>query len=256
MAEQPIRVERDGGVAAVVVDRPEARNALTAAMRAEMLRIFGELANDPELRVVTLRGTGGKSFISGADLNEFAAARGAEPLIEQSRRDEELYRAIEAVPAPVVALIEGFALGGGLMLAGVCDLRVCSADSRFGITVAKLGNCLSPGMYPRLAALVGPARLKQMLLGAELIDAETALHWGLVSEVVEPAAFEQRVAALTTELASFAPLAQWATKESLRRVAAGDPGGEDVMERVLGSEDFREGVDAFLEKRQPRWRNR
>lgn len=249
-------MEREGGVAAVVVDRPEARNALTGAMRADLLRIFQELATDADLRVVTLRGTGGKSFISGADLNEFAAAPGAEALIEQAHSDEELYSAIEAVPVPVVALIEGFALGGGLMLAGVCDLRVCTADSRFGITVAKLGNCLSPGMYPRLAALLGPARLKQMLLGAELIDAPTALQWGLVGEVVEPGDFEDRIAALTTRLASFAPLAQWSTKEALRRVAAGDPGGDDIMERVLGSEDFREGVDAFLEKRDPRWRNR
>lgn len=256
MAEQPIRVERDGGIAAVVVDRPEARNALTSAMRAELLRIFGQLAADPELRVVTLRGSGGKSFISGADLNEFSAAPGAEALIEQAHSDERLYEAIEAVPVPVVALIEGFALGGGLMLAGVCDLRICSSGSRFGITVAKLGNCLSPGMYPRLAALVGPARLKQMLLGAELIDAATALQWGLVGEVVEADAFDQRAAALTEQLASFAPLAQWSTKEALRRVAAGDPGGDDVMERVLGSEDFREGVEAFLEKRQPRWNNR
>ena len=255
MAEQFVRVERDGGVAAVVVDRPEARNALTGAMRAELLRIFREVADDKELRVVTLRGAGGKVFISGADLNEFAAAPDAATLIEQAHGDEELYLAIEAVPVPVVALIEGFALGGGLMLAGVCDLRVCSADSRFGITVAKLGNCLSPGMYPRLAALLGPARLKQMLLGAELIDAPTALQWGLVGEVVEPADFEQRITALTEQLASYAPLAQWSTKEALRRVAAGDPGGDDIMQRVLASDDFREGVASFLEKRSPHFRN-
>lgn len=256
MTAESIRVQRDGGVAAIVVDRPEARNALTGAMRAELLRIFEVLATDAELRVVTLRGAGGKTFISGADLNEFAAAPGAATLIEQSHRDEQLYQAIEAVPVPVVALIEGFALGGGLMLAGACDLRVCSADSRFGITVAKLGNCLSPGMYARLAALIGPARLKQMLLSAALIDAATALSWGLVGEVVEQGEFEARVEGLTAHLASLAPLAQWSTKEGLRRVAAGDPGGDDVMQRVLGSEDFGEGVSAFLEKRDPRWRNR
>jgi enoyl-CoA hydratase/carnithine racemase len=254
---QSIDLVLDRAVARVTVNRPEARNAVTSAMRARLQAIFEELAGDRAVRVVVLRGAGGRSFISGADIGEFQQQRSTAEFVAMARRDEELYRAIEALPQPTVAVIEGYAIGGGLMLAAICDLRICTEDAKLGITSAKsLGNCLSPGMYTRLAALIGPGRLKEMLIVSELLPARRALDWGLVNEVVVRDGLDARVDQLTEQLASHAPLTMWAAKESVRRLAAGDPGGEDIMEAVLGSEDFKEGVAAFLERRPPRWRNR
>jgi enoyl-CoA hydratase len=256
MTEHHIELHRSGAVATVLVNRPEARNALTSAMRASMLAVFEELNEDPNVRVVTLRGAGGKSFISGADIAEFRSQT-VEDVLELARRDEQLYQAIERVRAPTVAVIEGYAVGGGLMLAALCDLRVCTADSRFGITSAKsLGNALSPGMYARLAALIGPGRVKEMLIGAELLPAQRAVAWGLVTEAHESDQFEERVSALTARLATHAPLTMWAAKESMRRLVEGFPADDDVLRAVAESEDFREGVQAFMEKRPPVWRNR
>lgn len=256
MTEHHIELHRDGAVATVLVNRPEARNALTSAMRARMLAIFEELNRDPGVRVVTLRGAGGKSFISGADISEFRS-QSADDVLELARRDEQLYQALERLRAPTVAVIEGYALGGGLMLAALCDLRVCTSDSRFGITSAKsLGNALSPGMYARLAALIGVGRVKEMLIGAELVGAQRALAWGVVNEVHDRGEFDERIAALTARLATHAPLTMWAAKESMRRLVEGFPDDDDVLRAVAESEDFREGVQAFMEKRPPVWRNR
>ena len=252
-----VRVERDGAVAAITVNRPEARNALTSEMRSELLRICRELAEDREVRVVTLRGAGGKTFISGADLKEFAARETAEDFLDMARRDEELYTAIETLPAVTVAVIDGHAFGGGLMLGAVCDLRICTADSKFGITSARnLSNCLSPGMYARLAALIGHGKTKELLIRAQVLSAEAAKELGLVTEVVRSDAFEEAVTDLTDELATFAPLTIWATKTAMRRLVADFPDELDILERVVSSEDFREGIAAFLEKRAPVWRNR
>ena len=252
-----VHLERSGAVAAITVNRPEARNALNSEMRDELLRICHELEQDRAVRVVTLRGTGGKTFISGADLKEFAALETAQDFLAMAQRDEELYTAIESLPAVTVAVIDGHALGGGLMLAAICDLRICTADSKFGITSARnLSNCLSPGMYARLAALIGHGRTKELLIRARIVSAEKAKELGLVTDVVERETFEDAVSALTEELATFAPLTIWATKEAMRRLVADFPRDLDILERVVSSDDFREGVAAFLEKRAPVWRNR
>jgi enoyl-CoA hydratase/carnithine racemase len=256
MAEHHIELHRNDAVATILVNRPEARNALTAVMRARLQAIFEELDEDGDVRVVVLRGAGGKSFISGADISEFRSQT-VDDVLELARRDEQLYQAIERLRAPTVAVIEGYALGGGLMLAALCDLRVCTTDSRFGITSARsLGNALSPGMYARLAALIGIGRVKEMLIGAQLLSAQRALDWGLVNEAHEPADFDERVTALTARLATHAPLTMWAAKESMRRLVEGFPNDDDVLRAVAQSDDFREGVAAFMEKRPPVWRNR
>lgn len=255
-AEQ-IELDRDGPVAKILVNRPEARNALNSAMRRRLLEIFVSLRDDPNVRVVTIRGAGGKSFVSGADIGEFAELPTAEDFIRLARLDEELYDAIERLPAPVIAVIDGYALGGGLALAAVCDLRVCSTTAKFGIPSAKsLGNCLSPGMYARLAALIGPARVKELLIAAPILTAEQALAWGIVNEVVEPDALDQHIATLSERLSTHAPLTMWAAKEAVRRLLEPFPTDEDIMQRVLASEDCREGIVAFLDKRPPVWRNR
>jgi enoyl-CoA hydratase/carnithine racemase len=251
-----IELHRDGPIATVLVNRPEARNALTAAMRARLLELFEQLGDESGVRVVVLRGAGGKSFISGADISEFRRQT-PDDVLEQARSDEQLYRTIERLRAPLVGAIEGYALGGGLMLAALCDLRLCTDDSRFGITSAKsLGNALSAGMYVRLAALLGIGRVKEMLIGSDLLDASKAHAWGLVNEVHGRADFEQRLRALTERLATHAPLTMWAAKESMRRLVAGVPDDDEILRTVAASEDFSEGVAAFMEKRPPRWRGR
>jgi len=243
-------------VATVLVNRPQARNALTRAMRGRMLEIFTELGADREVRVVALRGAGGKSFISGADIGEFDQL-GAAEVLRMAREDEQLYESIERLPAATVAVIDGYAIGGGLMLAAICDLRVCTYDSWFGITSARsLGNALSAGMYARLAALLGVGRVKEMLIGAELLPATAAQAWGLVHAVHPRNQLDARITELTERLATHAPLTMWAAKESMRRLLPSLAEEDDVLRTVADSEDFREGVAAFMEKRKPTWRNR
>ena len=254
---ETLLLERRDAVATITVNRPEARNALTSDMRAALLEMCRELAQDRDLRVLVLRGAGGKTFISGADIKEFRRQAHVEALIEMARRDEQLYEAIEELPVPTIAVIEGHALGGGLLLAAVCDLRICIPESGFGITSAKsLGNCLSPGQYARLVALIGAARTKELLICAPMLSAQQALDWQLVNEVVERDDLEAHVTALTERLALHAPLTMWAAKEAVRRLRPRHDEREDILERVLDSEDFREGLAAFVEKRSPRWGNR
>ena len=250
-----VTLERRGAAAIVTVNRPEVRNALTAAMRRRLQSIFEELAGDRDLRVAVLRGGGGM-FVSGADVKEFLGQRTVEEVMAGAAAEEELCRAIEALPAPVIAAIEGFALGGGLTLACACDLRLAAADARFGIPSAKsLGNALSPGMYARLHATIGAARVKELLICAPTLSAETAAEWGLVTEVVAPEAFDAHLDELVARLSGYAPLTMWAAKEAMRRFVHPYPDTSDVLERVSASRDFREGVDAFVEKRPPVWRN-
>jgi enoyl-CoA hydratase len=251
-----VRLERRGPAAFMTVDRPEARNALSSEMRRELIAMCDELRADRDVRVVVLRGAGGKSFISGGDIREFSQTESVDAFLALERVTEGLYQAVEALPMPTVAAVEGFALGGGLMLAACCDLRLCTSDARLGIPIARtIGNCLSPGEYARLTALIGPARLKELILKAELLDAAKAAEWGLVTEVVERDGLEARLDALVEQLGGQAPLTMWAVKEAVLRLRSGPSTDTDIMERVLGSEDFREGVDAFLHKRSPRWRN-
>ena len=224
-------------------------------MRALMKVYFDELAADKDVRVVFLRGAGG-TFVAGADIKEFLEQRTTEDVLEAARLEEEMSRSIERIPAPVVAVIEGYCLGGGLTLASACDLRISTSDAKLGIPSAKsLGNSLASGMYARLASIVGQARLRELLILAPTLTAETAFAWGLVNEVVAPDALEQRLLDLAAQLSTHAPLTMWAAKEAMIRNIGAHPDTSDISEKVLGSRDFREGIDAFVEKRPPVWRN-
>src|SRR5262249_35776049 len=163
--------------------------------------------------------------------------------------------AIEALPVPTLAVIEGFAIGGGLAIAAACDLRIATPGARFGVPIARtLGNCLSMANYARLVAALGAARAKRVLLLAENLTAEEALAGGFVGEIVEPAHVDRRVAELTGRLAQHAPITMRVSKEAIRRLLhAGLPDGDDLVRASYGSDDFRIGVTAFVEKREPRW---
>jgi enoyl-CoA hydratase len=201
-----------------------------------------------------LRGAGG-AFVAGTDIAEFRAFSSGRDGLDYEATIDRIVGRLEAVRKPTVALVDGYAVGGGLALAAACDLRVCTPDAKFGMPIARtLGNCLSMANYARLAALIGEARVKDLVFTARTVAAEEAVAMGLATEVVADAA-EERVVELCDRMAGHAPITLRVTKEALRRLrAAGLPGGDDLVLEAYGSEDFRGAVEAFAEKRTPRWR--
>ena len=254
-----LAVTRDGGVATIAFTRPDKHNAVSYAMWHALGRLMPVFAADDEVDVVVLRGTPGGPFSAGADIAEFQTLR-ADP--EGARRYGEAVEAGEqaliAFPKPTVALIEGFAIGGGTQLAVACDLRVCETGSRFGVTPAKLGIVYALGSTARLVEVVGPAWARWILLTADLIDAGTALRIGLVHEVVEPGEVQARAYALAATMAARARISLEGGKELIARAAAGRLDEDDAVlalyHRSWTSEEYAEGVAAFLGKRTPDFR--
>ncbi len=250
-----VHLSIEAGTASVVFDRPEARNAMTWAMYEKLGQICTQLQADHTLRVVTFRGAGGKAFVAGTDIEQFNAFQSGEDGVAYERQIEECIGKLEALPMPTVAVIDGWTIGGGLAIATACDFRIATPASRFGVPIAKtLGNCLSIANLARLSAAFGVQRVKRMLILAEILNADEALACGYLSQICETAGLDAAAAALCERLSALAPVTQAVTKESLRRLLVRDlPDGEDLIRRCYGSSDFREGVDAFVAKRNPLW---
>jgi enoyl-CoA hydratase len=250
--------ERRGNVAWITFNRPEARNALTFAMYEELARICTAANDDPALRVIVIRGAGEKAFASGTDINQFREFKTPQDALDYEARIDRILTAVEQVRVPTIAAIAGACTGGGAGIAACCDLRIATKASRIGFPIARtLGNCLSSANLSRLAALVGPARVKEMIFTAKLINAEESAKIGLVHEVVEDLpALEKRAEELANEVASMAPLTLRSTKEGLRRLQQrlSREEAEDLILMCYTSRDFREGMDAFLDKRPPQWK--
>ncbi len=256
MSGDEVLVTRDGAVLTLTFNRPEARNALTWDMYERLGQTCEEVDRDDTIRVFVLRGAGGKAFVAGTDIGQFRAFETAEAGIAYERDGDARMARLERVRKPVIAQIEGYAVGGGFRIAAACDLRIATPDARFGAPIARtLGNCLSVEAYARLLDLFGPARLKELIFTARLIGAEEAMAAGFVSEIVPAAEIEARVRALAQEIASHAPITLRVTKEAVRRIQAARrlPDGDDLIAETYTSADFREGVRAFLEKRKPHW---
>ena len=251
----------DGAVATFTFNRPEARNAMTWDMYQALVDACDRVDGDSAIRVLILKGAGGKAFVAGTDIAQFADFRGPDDGIEYEHRIDQVLDRLERVTKATIAQVQGVAAGGGCAIALTCDLRVATPESSFGIPVARtLGNCLSGATYSRLVDLLGPGLVKDMLLTGRFIQGAEALGLGLINRLETAVDIDRVVQDCALRIAEHAPLTVRATKEMIRRIMAARrlPAGadQDVVTMCYGSEDFREGVSAFLAKRPPKWQGR
>ncbi|MEO1065221.1 MAG: enoyl-CoA hydratase [Actinomycetota bacterium] len=254
--------EVSDGIGTIVLDHRERRNALTVEMWEALPGAAAELAGDDAVRVVVVRGAGEVAFASGADISEFETTRSSAELNHgYDRLVGTATGSLSRIPKPVVAAVHGFCLGGGLAVALGCDLRIVADDASFAIPAARLGVGYNAPGVRTLLQLVGPSATKRLLFTAARIPAAEALHIGLVDEVVPKASLDEHVAALAATMADNAPLTQQAVKvavrELLRPEADRDQAAiDEAITACFDSEDFAEGVRAFLGKRRPRFTGR
>ena len=258
--DEPIIVERGGPIATVVLNRPEKLNALSRASWSELGRRMLELSSDEEIRCVILRGAGDKAFAAGADIAEFPQVRADST---QGRAYGELIhetmQAVSRCVHPTIAMIRGACVGGGLEIALACDLRIASDSSRFGIPINRLGLTMGYGELIGLLAVVGPSVAREILLEGRVFDAREARDKGLVHRVVADGALDAEVRTTAERIVSGAPLvARW-HKRFIHRLSTHDPLTEAQWNEgyaCFDSEDYREGLAAFLAKREPRFRGK
>jgi enoyl-CoA hydratase len=243
------------GIGLITFNRPQARNSLTFGMYERLAEICANAGQDASLKVLILTGAGDKAFASGTDINQFRAFKTPQDAIDYETRIDRILSSLEQCRIPTIAAINGVCAGGGAGIAACCDIRIGTRTAKFGFPIARtLGNCLSMSNLGRLSALIGAARLKEIIFTARLIEAEEAVGLGLLNEVVEDgAALARRADELARLVASHAPLTLRATKQALLRMRPQTREDEDLILMCYQSRDFREGMDAFLGKRQPQW---
>ncbi|HEU5019602.1 MAG TPA: enoyl-CoA hydratase/isomerase family protein [Pseudolabrys sp.] len=253
-----ILFEVRNGVGWTTFNRPQARNAFTFAMYERLAEICRQADEDRGIKVLVFQGAGEKAFAAGTDINQFRAFKTPEQALEYESRIDRVLTVLERCRVPTLAAINGACTGGGAGIAACCDLRIGTETTRMGFPIARtLGNCLSMSNISRLTALIGPARVKDLIFTARLIGAEEAANLGLLNEVVEDgAALQKRAGELAELIAGNAPLTLNATKQALarlqRRLTREE--GEDLILMCYMSRDFHEGLDAFLSKRPPQWK--
>jgi enoyl-CoA hydratase len=255
-----VRLEREGDIARVTLDQPAKLNAINNAMWRWLAEIFAALDADESLRCIILGGAGDKAFSVGADISEFEENRSS---VDKARRyHERTHGSLQAIACcrhPVIALIKGLCVGGGLELATLCDLRICGASARFGIPVKRLGLVVSYTELKPLLELIGPANALEILLEGRIHGAEDALRMGLVNKVVADAEVEHEALATARRIAEGAPLvARW-HKKFTRRLMQPEPVSDEEMDEsfhCFGTEDFEAGYRAFLAKSTPEFKGR
>jgi enoyl-CoA hydratase/carnithine racemase len=254
-ASGKVHLKIDGAIAWVSFDRPEARNAMTWSMYSDLKAICEKLHGSKDIKALILRGAGGQSFVSGTDIEQFKSFKDGQDGIDYEALIDLHIDALEQLPIPTIAIIDGLAVGGGLAIATACDFRIANPSARFGAPIAKtVGNCLSPTNIARLMAHLGIPTLKRMLLMAELINVDELIASGYVHTVAESSELESIAKGLAEKVMNLAPLTIRSSKLTISRIHQHQlPNCDDLIKACYGSSDFREGVQAFGEKRPPRW---
>jgi len=258
MSDQVLR-EQDGRVAILTINRPDKLNALNQQVRNDVMAQLAELENDDSVGAVVITGAGDKAFIAGADISEFA---GRSPMDQrEAMRSPRIFDVMATFPKPVIAMINGYCLGGGCELALSCDIRVASSKSRFGQPEINLGLIPGGGGTQRLARQVGLGQAMRMILSGSMIDAEEAREIGLVDQIASPEELRATTLGLAAKIASQSPLTLKIAKQAVRAsqslpIDDGLSYERDLFCLCFSTEDMKEGVAAFLEKRRAEWKGR
>lgn len=260
MSYENVRLEKDGGVATITVDRPKVLNALNHQTLSELAHAFDDCAADDSVRALVVTGAGEKAFVAGADINELAKMKALEAK-DLAYFGQQVFARLERMTKPSVAMINGFALGGGCELALACTLRTMSASAKLGLPEVSLGIIPGYGGTQRLARVAGPAVAREWVLTGQMVSAEEALRVGAVNRVFPPEELRQGTLDLVGTMLSRAPIALRLAMETIRRgINVSQQEGEIIETDMFGlastTEDMREGMAAFLEKRAPEFKNR
>ncbi|GAC1398751.1 MAG: enoyl-CoA hydratase/isomerase family protein [Ktedonobacteraceae bacterium] len=253
--EGEVLLEQQGPIAMITLSRPSALNALTWSMYQQMDAHLKHVMTDDTIHVIIICGEG-KAFAAGTDIQQFQGFTG-EDGVAYEHTMEAIVERLYTLTKPTIAAIHGYAVGAGLVIASVCDLRYATPDSRFGVPIARtLGNCLSLKNYRHLIDSLGAMKAKEMLFTGRLFTATDALQCGFLTAITDEEKLNTHVTEVAQQMSSFAPLTIWSVKEAQRRLnaAAEAIDFDDVVARVYNSSDFAEGVQSYLEKHKPHWR--
>lgn len=258
-AANEVIYRQEGFIATLTFNRPAVRNAMTFGMYEALYETCEKVDTDDSIRVLLLKGAGETAFVAGTDISLFRTFDSPEDAIHYEERLDRVVGRLDAVKKPVIAQLRGFAIGGGLAIAVGADLRLAAPDVQMGFPIARtLGNCLSMRNYARVLDLIGPARAKDLIFRARLAGAEEALAAGLITEIIPAGELEARTLEIAENIAAQAPLTLQVTKEAFRRLAEHRQveRADDLVVKCYLSDDFKEGVSAFLGKRKPVWQGR